>query len=354
MPATPTNPLHPRIAALPKAELHLHLEGSIRPATVVELAARYGDSLTLDQAGARYCYSDFRGFLEAFKWVTSYLRQPEDFELIVDRHADELISQNVVYAEFTVSIGVMLYYKSDPLKNFAAMLRASERALRKGLRLQWIFDAAWQFGPAAAVEVVRLAIEARGAGAVAFGMGGDELMFPYASFREAYELAASAGLRLTAHAGEVGDARKIRDAIELLGAERIGHGLAVMHDLALQDLLAERGIALEICPTSNICTGALASQLGRPSARIEEHPARSFLQRGVPVVLSTDDPAMFHTDLSAEYALAPRLGLTDEQVLAIIAAGFSRSFLATSEKESWLQQLRDRTRDAGDFRSPAA
>ena len=343
MPPPPGQSLHPRIASLPKAELHLHLEGSIRPATLVELAARYGDTFTVEQASERYRYSDFHGFLEAFKWVTSYLRKPADFELIVDRHTDELISQNVVYAEFTVSVGVMLYFKSDPLANFAAMLRASERALRKGLRIQWIFDAAWQIGPPAAVQVVRLAIEARNSGAVAFGMGGDELMFPYADFREAYELAAAAGLRLTAHAGEVGDARKIRDAIDLLGAERIGHGIAAMHEPALMDLLAERGIALEVCPTSNICTGALARQLGKPCARIEDHPLRAFLQRRVPVVLSTDDPAMFHTDLASEYALAPRLGITSDQLLGIAAAGFSRSFLPSSEKERYLRLLREQS-----------
>jgi adenosine deaminase len=185
----------------------------------------------------------------------------------------------------------------------------------------------------------------RDLGAIGFGMGGDELMFDYREFRPAFELAAGHGLRRTAHAGEVGPPSKVRDAIELLGAERIGHGIATIHDPALAELLARRGIALDVCPTSNVCTGALARQLGRPTAVLDEHPLATLLAAGVPVTLSTDDPAMFHTDLVSEYqACMGRLGLTAADTLRLAEAGFAHSFLPPRQRQAYVDRLR---REAG-------
>ncbi len=138
--------LDPRIAALPKAELHLHLEGSISPLTAVELAARYGVTLTETEVAARYNYADFLGFLEAFKWVTSFLRTPRDYALVTTRLADALIRQNVIYAELMISIGVMHLRGQDADANFAEMHEASRAAQGRGLTIRWIFDAARQFG----------------------------------------------------------------------------------------------------------------------------------------------------------------------------------------------------------------
>lgn len=334
------------LAALPKAELHLHLEGSIAPTTLVELAARHGVTLTPAEALARYSYRDFAGFLEAFKWATSLLREPADYGLITERLTDELLRQNVVYAEVTVSVGVMLLRKQDVEKTFAAIRDAGRRALAKGLRLGWIFDAAWQFGPNAALEVARLAAQRKAEGVVAFGMGGDELALPYSDFREVYEYAAKEGLHRLAHAGEIGGAHQVREAIELLGAERIGHGLAAMHDPALMDLLAERGIALENCPSSNLSTGALAKQLGKTSARVEEHPLKLFFDRGLRVTLSTDDPAMFHTDLLGEYRQCARMGLGPRELTGLAEASFLAAFLPTAEKNSLLEEFRKKTKAA--------
>jgi len=172
-------------------------------------------------------------------------------------------------------------------------------------------------------------------------MGGDELMFDYREFRPAFELAAGHGLRRTAHAGEVGPPAKIKDAIELLGAERIGHGIATIHDPALADLLAERGIPLEVCPTSNVCTGALARQLGRPAATIGDHPLARLTAAGVPVTLATDDPGMFHTDLVSEYELCvTALGIAPADLVRFAEAGFAHAFLPPEEKHAFVARLR--------------
>jgi aminodeoxyfutalosine deaminase len=312
--------------ALPKAELHLHLEGSIEPSTVTELAARHGETVTEQEARARYSYTDFAGFIEAFKWVTAYLRGPDDFALITRRLAERLLAQNVVYAELTLSVGVMLWRKQSAEANFEAMLRVAEEFSRQGLRLRWIFDVTRQFGAEPAMRVAEVTAKYVRESVVAFGMGGDELSVPAAEFRAAYDYAAERGLHRLVHAGEIGGPGEIRDAIELLGAERIGHGIAAMHDPELQELLAERRIPLEICPTSNICTGALAKQLGQTSAQVTEHPLPTLLRRGLPIVISSDDPAMFHTSLLGEYAAASSMGLTEEEQLRLLAMSFEHAF----------------------------
>ena len=158
----------------------------------------------------------------------------------------------------------MLLRKQDPLANYAAIRAASQPFIARGLRIEWVFDAVRQFGAPAAMEVAKLAAECVRDGVVAFGIGGDELALPARDFEAVYEFIRRAGLAPLIHAGEIGDARAVRDAIEYLGVARIGHGIAAMHDRALMEELAERRIPLEICPTSNLRTGALARQLGRP------------------------------------------------------------------------------------------
>jgi adenosine deaminase/aminodeoxyfutalosine deaminase len=333
-------PLRTAVDRLPKAELHLHLEGSIRPETAVELAARQGVRITPEQVVARYNYSDFAGFIEAFKWVTSFLREPDDYRLITRRLGEELIRQNVVYAEITVSVGVMLLRKQNVEANFRAICETAQSAPLRKLRTAWIFDAARQFGPSAAMEVARWAARLRQMGVVAFGMGGDELAVPTAEFHPAFGYARSEGLRIVCHAGETGGPRLVREAVELLGAERIGHGIAVMRDPALAESLAGRGIVLENCLASNLWTGALARQAGHSPVTAGEHPIRAFLERGLRVTLSTDDPAMFHTDLLSEYSLAASLGLADEQLLDLAEQGFRAAFLPTGEAESMINDFR--------------
>jgi aminodeoxyfutalosine deaminase len=314
-----TSALPSSIASLPKAELHLHLEGSIQPATVATLTARHGLRQTEAEVHRRYAYRNFHEFIEAFKWVTSFLREPQDYALVVTDLAEHLLTQNVVYAEITLSIGVMLLRKQQPEANFTAILQAAEPFAQRGLRLKWIFDAVRQFGAAEAMRVVDAARSCAAKEIVAFGIGGDELSTPTIEFRPVYDQAAKQGLHRLMHAGEIGGPEKIREAIELLGAERIGHGIAAMHDPALMDLLADRRIPLEVCPISNLKTGALDRQLRRKNTTVTDHPLPQLLRHGVPIVLSTDDPAMFHTTLHEEYKAAQAMGLTETELTQLVA-----------------------------------
>jgi aminodeoxyfutalosine deaminase len=335
------------VDALPKAELHLHLEGSIRPETLTELATRHSVQLTPEEVNARYSYSSFAGFIEAFKWVTSFLRDPDDYALITERLLNELLGQNVVYAEITISAGVMLRRGQSIEANFAAIRETAQSVPFRRLRTAWIFDAARQFGADSAMEVALCSSRLQHSGVVAFGMGGDELCFPAVEFRPAFDRARSAGLRVVCHAGEIGGPASVRDAIELLGAERIGHGIAVMHDPALLESLLMRRIVLENCPTSNLWTGALAKQIERVDASLEDHPLRKFLEAGLSVTLSTDDPGMFHTDLLTEYSRAASLGLSNQQILKLAEQSFHSAFLPPIDQRKLLDDFRVAAESAG-------
>ena len=327
-----TRPFPAAIAEQPKAELHVHLEGSIRPAIAARLATRHGMPLTEQDVRERYAYTNFNEFIDAFKWVTSFLREPADFAFVASDLAEQLLAQSVSYAEVTLSVGVMLLRHQNPQANFEAILAATEPSEAKGLRLNWIFDAVRQFGPERAAEVVDWARRCNSPRIVAFGIGGDELQVETKDFRRVYTRAAGAGLHRLMHAGEVGGPAKIREAIELLGAERIGHGIAAIHDPALMDLLAARRVVLEVCPASNLRTGALSAQLNRPDASIQEHPLPQLLRHGIPVVLSTDDPSMFHTSLREEYEHAYAMGLSESELAQLILNGFTFSFLAPQDQ----------------------
>jgi aminodeoxyfutalosine deaminase len=337
---TPTTREPTVVDSLPKAELHLHLEGTIRPETALELAARHGVKLKREEVAARYNYSDFPGFLEAFKWVTSYLREPEDYALVTRHLAEELLRQNVVYAEVSISAGVMLRRTQNVEANLNAINETAKSVPFARLRMAWILDATRQFGPDAAVEVARCASQLQRLGVVAFGLGGDELSGPTVNFRPAFDLARNEGLHLTCHAGEVGGPELVRESIDLLSAERIGHGIAVMRDPALAEFLAARRVPLEICPTSNLCTGALAKQTGKADASLQDHPLAKFIKQGLTVMLSTDDPAMFHTDLLTEYSAAASLGLSSPQLVQLAEQSFSASFLPPEDKRRMLDEFR--------------
>jgi aminodeoxyfutalosine deaminase len=338
-------PLDPALLAFPKAELHLHLEGSIEPATAVELAARHDVTLTPQEVAARYAPGDFAQFIEAFIWVTAFLRAPADYALIMERLAESLARQNVIYAEITLSVGVMLRRQQDPAANLEAIRAAAAKI--HTLRCEFIFDCVRQWGPEAAMEVARRAAPLRNEGVIAFGMGGDELSIPAVEFRAAYDFAADAGLHRLVHAGETGGPEIIIDAIELLGAERIGHGIGAMRSDRLMDSLAESGVPLEVCPTSNLRTGALARQLGQSSASESQHPLPMLMRRGVRVTLGSDDPAMFETSLTTEYELARRIGLSATELVRLAKAGFDYAFLDPHERAALLAKFEVGRKAAG-------
>lgn len=329
-------------AALPKAELHLHVEGCLTPTLLLQLAARHGEKLDAQKVTERYSTSTFPEFLELFKWATSFLREPQDYAQLAAQVVSDLRHQNCLYAEITLSIGVMLLRHQDVEANFTAMLDVvKNQSPANAVTIRWIFDAVRQFGSEKAMAVARLAAQMRPNGVVAFGLGGDEESLPAADFRRVYDYVASEGLHRVAHAGEMDGPQSISDAIELLGAERIGHGISAIHDQKLMGLLIERQIPLEICPQSNLCTGALAKLLSVKQASLADHPLPQFAARGVPVTLATDDPAMFRTTLNQTYALArTQMGLSTGQLVAIAEAGFHRSFLPEAQKQSMLTRFR--------------
>ena len=322
----------PQIAAMPKAELHLHLEGSLRPAIVAALAARHGVTLAEEEVHSRYAYSDFIAFIEAFKWVTSFLREPPDFAIAVSDLGEQLVGQNVVYAEVTLSVGVMLLRKQNPQANFEAVLAAAEPFEHRGLRLNWIFDSVRQYGADLASQVLDWAKRCNSPRIVAFGIGGDELSVSTKEFQHVYRQATQSGLHRLIHAGEIGGPERIHEAVELLGVERIGHGIAAIHDPSLMDLLAARGIVLEICPASNLRTGALARQLQIGTPSISHHPLPQLLRHGIPVVLSTDDPTMFHTSLGEEYQRAHDMGLREAELTQLVSNSFDFAFSRPTRK----------------------
>jgi adenosine deaminase/aminodeoxyfutalosine deaminase len=320
------------IRSLPKAELHLHLEGSVTSATLVELRNSHGKASILAEAEALYQYKDFLGFLTAFKTLTEDLQTPEDYELITYRLMEQLKAENVLHAELYVSVGVCLWRKQDFDAIFEGLERGRERGERDfGISLLWIFDAVRQFGPAAAQEVFELAAKFRDRNVVGVGIGGDEQKAPPELFRDAYAYAMAQGLRLTAHAGESAGPESIWGALNL-GAERIGHGLTAYQDPELIEELATRQIPVEICLTSNLRTGCCG--------KISEHPVRRYFDQGLMLTLNTDDPAMFGTSLTREYELAQtEFGFTDEHLRELARNSFEASFLLPEKKLHFLNLL---------------
>jgi len=317
------------IVSLPKAELHLHLEGSIDPPTLLELKKRHGKKGTLSEGEQLYRYQDFTGFLMAFKTVTEELQTAEDYELITYRLMEKLKMENALHAEVYVSVGVCLWRKQDFDSIFAGLERGRERGERDfGVSLLWIFDAVRQFGPEKAQLVAELAARYKGASVVGFGIGGDERQAAPELFRDVYACAAANGLRLTAHAGETAGPGSIWGALNL-PAERIGHGFTASQDPELVEALSTRQVPVEICITSNLKTGVCPT--------IAEHPVRNYFDQGVMVTLNTDDPAMFGTSLSREYQLAQdTFGFTDEHLRELARNSFEASFLPAEKKLEFL------------------
>ena len=313
------------IRQLPKAELHLHLEGAVESATLLELRKHHGESATLAETEALYRYTDFPSFLMAFKEVSAHLRGPDDYELVTYRLMQRLKEENVLHAEVYVAVGVCLYRKQDFAAIFEGLERGRARGAREfGVSLLWIFDATRHFGVEEAQKVFELAVRYQDRHVVGVGIGGDEIKAPAELFRGVYTYAADHGLHLTAHAGETGPAESIWGALNL-HAERIGHGFSASQDPDLVEELAYRQIPVEICITSNLRTGVCKSAA--------EHPVKSYFDQGLMVTLNTDDPALFGTSLAREYQLAQQtLGFTDEHLRELARNSFEASFLPADKK----------------------
>jgi adenosine deaminase/aminodeoxyfutalosine deaminase len=325
------------IAGLPKAELHVHHVGSASPHTVAALAARHAGSTPVpadpDLLADYFQFTDFPHFIEVYLSVVDLIRDPEDVATLTYDIAADLAAQRVRYAELTLT-PYSSVTRGIPGEAFCeAVEDARLRAARDhGIQLQWCFDIPGEAGLPAADITLDLALRRQPAGLVSFGLGGPEVGVPRDQFAPHFAAARAAGLRSVPHAGETTGPRTVWDALTHLGAERIGHGIAAAQDEALMAHLVERNIALEVCPTSNVCTRAVPS--------LADHPLPALVEAGVPVTINSDDPPMFSTTLNDEYAVAADLlGLDESGVAELARQAVRYSFLGEAGKAAILAEI---------------
>ena len=324
------------ITRMPKVELHLHLEGSITPATLLRIAERNHVELPArDEAGVAqlFQYQNFHEFLTVFMVLARSLKRGEDFELLAYELGHHLADQNARYAE--VMISAFQYYSrgvdlDEVVQGTAAGFARAQR--ERGTRVGIAFDYGRQFGVETAWKVLEIAVRNMRHGLIAWSIGGDEVHYPPEMFAEVFAAARQAGLHLMAHAGEVVGPPSIWGAVDALGCERLGHGIRSVDDPALLDHLRARGVVLDISPTSNVRTGAVAS--------LEAHPLRQLFDAGIHVTLNTDDPTFFSTTLNDEYRLAARaFGFDAAELTTLALNGVRATFLPEEQKQALLKEF---------------
>src|SRR5829696_4166072 len=317
------------IAGLPKAELHVHQVGSASPRIVAELAARHPGTVPSDPEALRdfFVFDDFPHFIRNYLAVVDLIRTAEDVRLLTYEVAAEMATQQIRYAELTVTPYTSI--REDlPLPAFLEAIEDARVTAERdhGLELRWIFDIPADFGIPAAELTASAALDHDVAGIVGFGLGGSEQGFPRSMFTEQFDRARAAGLHSVPHAGETTGPETIWDALQSLNAERIEHGIAAVKDERLLARLAEHGIALDVCPTSNVAL--------RVVPELDQHPIRELTAAGVTVTINTDDPPMFATDLNAEYAIAARLLDLDEAGITSLARTAVTASFASAETKN--------------------
>ena len=329
------------VAGLPKAELHVHHVGSASARIVGELAARHPGTVPSDPDELRgfYEFRDFAHFIEVYLAVVDLIRTPEDIRYLTYEVAREMATgQNLRYAELTCTPYTSVRPHEDgkgmAIEAYSEAIEDARVAAERdfGLVLRWIYDIPGEAGLPAAEKTLEYALDHRTEGLIGFGLGGPEIGVPRPQFQPHFDAARAAGLRSLPHAGETTGPETVWDAIRLLGAERIGHGTTAAQDPELLAHLAESGIPLEVCPSSNIATRAVAT--------LEEHPIRAFRDAGVTITINSDDPPMFGTDLNREYEIAAGLLELDEAGVADLArASVTASYAEDDVKARLLAEI---------------
>lgn len=325
------------IAGLPKAELHVHHVGSASPRIVAELAGRHEGTTTVPTDETKlaeyFTFTDFRHFIELYLNVVDLIRDAADIYTLTYEVAGELNRQNVRYAELTCT-PYSSVKRGIPGAEYCDAIEQARRDAQRdwGIELRWCFDIPGESGIYAAEQTLKVALDHRPDGLISFGLGGPEIGVPRPQFKPFFDAARAEGLRSAPHAGETTGAQTVWDAIEALGAERIGHGIGSIEDPKLVDYLADNQIPLEVCPTSNIRTRAVAT--------LAEHPLAALVAAGVPVSINSDDPPMFGTTLNNEYAVAAELLSLDRAgVTELARAAVRHSFLGDEGKRALLAEI---------------
>jgi len=329
----------------PKVELHVHLEGSMRPSVLLELARRNGlDLPARDDAGLKrwFRFTDFEHFVQVYLTCSRALRRPEDFQLLTLDFLAEQAYQNVVYTEAHFTISTHLANGANGDEILAALVEAiAEGERRYGVTLRLIPDIVRNVGVEPANRTLEWALAGWERGiVVALGLSGSERLYPSAPFREHFAAAEQRGLRRVAHAGEHAGPESIRAVLEDCHAERIGHGVRAIDDPALVEELRRARIPLEVCPSSNVCLG-VARDYG-------SHPFDRLYRAGVTLSINSDDPAFFNTNLSKEYLrLHQAFGYTPAELAGLSLGALRQSFLSAAELEERSEAFRQQFETLG-------
>lgn len=330
---------------LPKAELHVHLEGSMRPAVLLELARRNGIDLPAnDEAGLKrwFRFTDFEHFVQVYLACSRALRNPEDFQLLALDFLAEQAYQNVLYTEahFTISTHIANGVNGDEVLDALAGAVA-EGEHRYGVILRIIPDIVRNVGVEAADQTLEWALAGWRRGVVAaLGLSGSERLYPNEPYRPHFAAAKRHGLRRVAHAGEHAGPESIRSVLEVCDAERIGHGVRAVEDPSLMGELHASQIPLEVCPTSNVCLGVVPD--------IADHPFDRLYRAGLALSVNSDDPAFFNTNLTREYLrLHQTFGYSAAQLAGMSLAAVRQSFLEEPERTALEDRFRRDFDDIG-------
>ncbi len=323
---------------MPKAELHVHLEGSIQPRTLLELARRNKIKLPADrEAGLAklYQFNNFEQFLERYVAITSCLRTKADYQLIAYEFGCECARQNIRYAEVTFTILTNTQLTGLSWLEIMDGLNAGRKQAQDefGVRWQWVFDIVRNF-PDTQAEVLELAMAAQNKGVVALGLGGTEEGYPPELFVKTFERAEQLKLHRVPHAGEISGPESVWSALKLLHAERIGHGVRSTEDPELVEYLWKQQIPLEICPSSNVCLKVYPDYA--------HHPLSKLWEAGLLLTIGSDDPPMFNTDLNREYQiLVEEFGFNQAELETISLNGIQASFLSPEEKQNLTGEFKE-------------
>lgn len=320
-------------SSIPKIENHLHLEGAIPWETLWQLINKYGGDDTvrnLDQLKEKFIYRDFNHFIEMWVWKNQFIREFDDFVLISEAVFSDLQNQNVKYAE--VFISPSLFRERLPAQR---IVEAVALGMQKtpGIKINLVVDLVRDYGPGEEMKTLLEINEVRTMGVIGIGIGGSEDVYPPELFVDLYEQARRFGFRTTAHAGEAAGPKSIWSAVQYLQVDRIGHGTRAVEDQELLTCLAERKIPVELCPLSNLRTRVIQS--------IEEHPVRTFVEKGIPVSINTDDPKMFGNSLADEYqTLKDVFNYSNEEIQTILLNSIDTLWLSEKEKKELVEEFK--------------